>query len=122
MFPQTSGVILKRLCKKGLLIRSETKHPEFQTYSYSVCEDKVREFVSPGCDKTSQGDAKKVPTRMGRNVTPACNLSSRHNEMDNLKDNQMYIETNRVKRKNSNGTAINLALKVGDLEDFLESK
>lgn len=40
-----AGIILKRLCEKGLLIRSETKHPEFQTYSYSVCEEKVRCFV-----------------------------------------------------------------------------
>ena len=47
-----AGIILKRLCEKGLLIRSETKHPEFQTYSYSVCEEKVRSFVTPGCEET----------------------------------------------------------------------
>ena len=36
-----AGIILKRLCEKGLLIRSKSKHPEYQTYSYSVCEEKL---------------------------------------------------------------------------------
>jgi hypothetical protein len=59
---------------------------------------------------------------MGKKVTPTHNLSSHNNGMDNLKDNQMYIETpTRIKRKSSYGTAINPALEVGDLEDFLES-
>lgn len=117
-----AGIILKRLCEKGLLIRSETKHPEFQTYSYSVCEEKVRSFVTPGCEETSQGDAKKVPTQMGRNVTSPCNLPSHNNGIDNLKDNQIYAETAiQVKRKIRNGTAINPSLEVGNVEDFLQS-
>ena len=87
------GVLLRRLCKKGLLIRSETKHPEYQTYSYSVCEEKVRSFVTPGCEETSQGDAKKVPTRMGRNVSSPCNLPSHNNEMDNNIDNSTIIKS-----------------------------
>lgn len=117
-----AGIILKRLCEKGLLIRSETKHPEFQTYSYSVCEEKVRSFVAPGCEETSQGDAKKVPTQMGRNVTSPCNLPSHNNGIDNLKDNQIYAETAiQVKRKIRNGTAINPSLEVGNIEDFLQS-
>ena len=117
-----AGIILKRLCEKGLLIRSETKHPEFQTYSYSVCEEKVRSFVTPGCEETSQGDAKKVPTQMGRNVTSPCNLPSHNNGIDNLKDNQIYAETAiQVKRKIRNGTAINPSLEVGNIEDFLQS-
>ena len=117
-----AGIILKRLCEKGLLIRSETKHPEFQTYSYSVCEEKVRSFVTPGCEDTSQGDAKKVPTQMGRNVTSPCNLPSHNNGIDNLKDNQIYAETAiQVKRKIRNGTAINPSLEVGNVEDFLQS-
>lgn len=117
-----AGIILKRLCEKGLLIRSETKHPEFQTYSYSVCEEKVRCFVTPGCEEISQGDAKKVPTQMGRNVTSPCNLPSHNNGIDNLKDNQIYAETAiQVKRKIRNGTAINPSLEVGNIEDFLQS-
>lgn len=117
-----AGIILKRLCEKGLLIRSETKHPEFQTYSYSVCEEKVRSFVTPGCEETSQGYAKKVPTQMGRNVTSPCNLPSHNNGIDNLKDNQIYAETAiQVKRKIRNGTAINPSLEVGNVEDFLQS-
>ena len=101
-----AGIILKRLCERGLLIRSETKHPEFQTYSYSVCEEKVRIFVTPSCEETSQGDAKKVPTQMGRNVTFPCNLPSHNNGIDNLKDNQIYAETAiQVKRKIRNGTS-----------------
>ena len=116
------GITLKRLCKRDLLIRSETKHPEFQTYSYSVCEEKVRSFVTPGCEETSQGDAKKVPTQMGRNVTSPCNLPSHNNGIDNLKDNQIYAETAiQVKRKIRNGTAINPSLEVGNIEDFLQS-
>ena len=116
------GVLLRRLCKKGLLIRSKTKHPEYQTYSYSVCEEKVRSFVTPGCEETSQGDAKKVSTQMGRNVTSPCNLSSHNNGIDNLKDNQIYTETSiQVKRKIRNGTAINPSLEVGDIEEFLDS-
>ena len=117
-----AGIILKRLCEKGLLIRSKSKHPEYQTYSYSVCEERVQSFVTPGCEETSQGDAKKVPTQMGRNVTSPCNLPSHNNGIDNLKDNQIYAETAiQVKRKNRNGTAINPSLEVGNVEDFLQS-
>ena len=116
------GLAIDRLCKRGLLVRSAQKYPGRQTYSYSVCMGKVRASVTSSCDKTSQGDAKKVPTQMGRNVTSPCNLSSHHNEMDKLKDNQMYIESAQVKRKNSNGTPINPSLEIGNAEDFRESK
>ena len=116
------GIAFGRLCRKKLLIRSEVKHPGHQTYSYSVCEEEVRRYVTSGCDIRSQQDETKRPTEMGKKVTPTHNLSSHNNGMDNLKDNQMYIETpTRIKRKSSYGTAINPALEVGDLEDFLES-
>lgn len=114
-----AGIILKRLCERGLLIRSETKHPEFQTYSYSVCEEKVRSFVTPGCEETSQGDAKKVPTQMGRNVTSPCNLTSHDNKKDKYIYNSMNIdESELVKRKNTYGKYRNSSLVVGDPGDF----
>lgn len=113
------GITLKRLCKRGLLIRSETKHPEFQTYSYSVCEEKVRSFVTPGCEETSQGDAKEVPTQMGRNVTSPCNLYSHDNKKDKYIDNSMNIdESELVKRRNTYGQYRNSSLVVGDPGDF----
>ena len=114
-----AGIILKRLCEKGLLIRSETKHPEFQTYSYSVCEEKVRSFVTPGCEETSQGDAKEVPTQMGRNVTSPCNLYSHDNKKDKYIDNSMNIdESELVKRRNTYGKYRNSSLVVGNPGDF----
>ena len=123
-----AGIILKRLCKRGLLIRSETMHPEFQTYSYSVCEEKVRSFVTPGCEETSQGDAKEVPTQMGRNVTSPCNLysndnknnlPSHENKKDKYIDNSMNIdESELVKRRNTYGKYRNSSLVVGNPGDF----
>ena len=108
-----AGIILKRLCEKGLLIRSETKHPEFQTYSYSVCEEKA------GCEEISQGDAKKVPTQMGRNVTSPCNLPSHNNDRDKYMDNSMNMDENEsVKRKNNYGKYINPSLVIGDPSEF----
>ena len=113
------GIALKRLCKQGLLIRSETKHPEFQTYSYSVCEEKVRSYITPGCEETSQGGAKKVPTQMGRNVTSPCNLSSHNNDRDKYIDNSMNKRENEpVKRKISYGKYINPSLVIGDPSEF----
>ena len=50
------GIAFGRLCRKKLLIRSEAKHPGHQTYSYSVCEEEVRPYVSSGCDIRSQQD------------------------------------------------------------------
>ena len=114
-----AGIILKRLCEKGLLIRSKSKHPEYQTYSYSVCEEKVRSFVTPGCEETSQGDAKKVPTQMGRNVTSPCNLPSHNNDRDKYMDNSMNMDENEsVKRKNNYGKYINPSLVIGDPSEF----
>ena len=114
-----AGIILKRLCEKGLLIRSKSKHPEYQTYSYSVCEEKVRSFVTPGCEETSQGDAKKVPTQMGRKVTSPCNLSSHDNKKDKYIDNSMNIDEDEpVKRKNSYERHINPSLVIGDPSEF----
>jgi hypothetical protein len=116
------GIAIDRLCEKQLLIRSEEKHPEYQTYTYSINEERVRSFFSPGCEESSQGDAKKVRTQVGRKVTPTCNLSSHNNRMDNLKDNQMFTETTtQFTNRFRHGTAINPALEVGDPEDFLES-
>ena len=114
-----AGIILKRLCEKGLLIRSKSKHPEYQTYSYSVCEEKVRSFVAPGCEETSQGDAKKVPSQMGRNVTSPCNLSSHDNKKDKYIDNSMNIDEDEpVKRKHSYERHINPSLVIGDPSEF----
>ena len=114
-----AGIILKRLCEKGLLIRSETKHPEFQTYSYSVCEEKVRSFVTPGCEETSQGDAKKVPTQMGRNVTSPCNLTSHNNDRDKYMDNSIdIVKKEPVKRINRYANNRSRVLDVGHPEDF----
>jgi len=87
------GTALDKLCEKQLLIRSEEKHPEYQTYTYSINDEKVRRFVTPGCEETSQGDAKKVPTQIGSNVTSPCNLFSHNNEKDNNIDNSINIKS-----------------------------
>ena len=114
-----AGIILKRLCEKGLLIRSKSKHPEYQTYSYSVCEEKVRSFVTPGCEETSQGDAKKVPTQMGRNVTSPCNLPSHNNDRDKYMDNSIdIVKKEPVKRINRYANNRSRVLDVGHPEDF----
>ena len=80
------GAALARLCEKKLLIRSEAKHPGHQTYSYSVCEEEVRPYVSSGCDIRSQQDETKRPIAMGQKVTPPCNLSSHDNIGDTCND------------------------------------
>ncbi len=118
------GVALSRLCEKGLLIRSEKKHRRQQTYAYSVCEEKVRTFVTSGCEESSQQDEKKLPTGMGRNVTSPCNETS-HNETSYIKtyDNSDNIDkSDRVKKEKSYGIRNQRCgiLTVGHSEDFAE--
>ena len=125
------GIAYGRLCGKKLLIRSEEKHPGHQTYSYSVCTEEVRRFVSPGCDKRSQRDETKPPTEMGQKVTPTCNLSSHNKEKDKPIHNPMDRDdtipttsttTTRFKGKTTYGTSDqrHAVLTVGHPEDFEE--
>lgn len=109
---------LDRLCEKGLLLRSESKHPGHNTYCYSVCEARLRTFVTHRCDESSHWDEKKLPTAMGRNVTPACNFSSHNNERYSFMNKPIDKDsTNRVKKENY-GTHTNPALDVGSPEEF----
>ena len=114
------GVALARLCEKKLLIRSEAKHPGHQTYSYSVCEEEVRRYVSSGCDIRSRLDETKRPIAMGQKVTPTCNLSSHDNDRDKYIYNSMNIEDKEpVKRKNSYGSNSNPALDVCNPAEYI---
>lgn len=115
------GVALCRLCKKGLLNRSEKKHLGQQTYAYSVCEEKVRTFVTPGCEESSQPDEKKLPTGMGRKVTSTCNETSHNNNSYKISYDNID-NTDRVKRKNTYGIRDQKygVLSVGHSEDFAE--
>ena len=113
------GAALARLCEKKLLIRSEAKHPGHQTYSYSVCEEEVRPYVSSGCDIRSQQDETKRPIAMGQKVTPPCNLSSHDNETYNgsdIKTNKQSVQPFNTKK--SYGTQRNAALAVGHSANF----
>ena len=122
------GIAIDRLCEKQLLIRSEEKHPEYQTYTYSINAERVRSFFSPGCEESSQGDAKKVRTQVGRKVTPTCNLSSHNNDMDKPIHNPLDREdtsttTTPITRKQNYGTRNQRheVLAVGHAEDFESS-
>ena len=120
------GIAIDRLCEKQLLIRSNEKHPEYQTYTYSVNEERVRSIFPPGCEESSQGDAKKVHTQVGRKVAPTCNLSSHNKEKDKPIHNPLDGEdttTIRVKTENRYGTRNQRheVLAVGHAEDFESS-
>ena len=122
------GIAIDRLCEKQLLIRSNEKHPEYQTYTYSINEERVRSIFTPGCEETSQGDAKKVLTQVGRNVTSTCNLSSHNKEKDKPihnpldRDDTSLTTTTRVKTQTRYGTSDqrHAVLTVGHPEDFAE--
>ena len=110
------GAALGRLCEKRLLIRSKTKHPGHQTYSYSVCEEEVRRFVTPGCDKRSQQDETKRPTEMGKKVTPTCNLSSHNNNRDTCNNSPIDIHDRKPFKRKAYDRRRNLD--VGSPGDF----
>ncbi len=105
--------ILKGLCNKGLVIRSDKRHPGGQTFDYVVnlmklssiaaassnesfhkdvkkLLTKVGNNFSSGCEKTSQHDVKKVHTGVGKNFTSACEEISHNNITDNNMDNKIY--------------------------------
>ena len=112
------GIAYGRLCKKKLLIRSEDKHPGHQTYSYSVCIEEVRRFVSPGCDIRSQQDETKPPTEIGQKVAPSCNLSSHNNIGDTCNDSTIDTHNRQPFKRKTYAKDRRRNLDVGGPGDF----
>lgn len=109
---QTSA-ILKGLCEKGLVIKSDRKHSGGQTFDYvtnlnklssiadSSSNEKFRQAVkkllikvgnnyASRCDNTSQQDGKKLRTKVVKNFTSTCEEISHNNINDNNMDNKTY--------------------------------
>ena len=119
---RTVCTAIKKLMDHGLIVRSKEKHPKYRTYEYTVSKEVRRKYFNKDSEKISPMSVKKLHLGQGKNFTDVGEKTSPNNIVHSAIDNSTYTETpTRFKRKASYGTAINPALDVGDLEEFLES-
>ena len=115
---------LKNLVAQGLIVRSDTQHPKYQTFDYTI-SDEVRGNFFPGSEeKTSSVQGKKLPQEQGNNFTASKEETSPNNIKHNPIHNSIYKEQpHRVKTENRYGTRDQRheVLAVGHAEDFESS-
>lgn len=73
------GRSLQVLCSKGLIKRSDHKHPGCQSYEYTVDNEGVRQNAPSLCDKMSHQDVTNSPTNIGNNVSATGDKMSHNN-------------------------------------------
>ena len=114
---------LKNLVAQGLIVRSDTQHPKYQTFEYTISDDVRGNYFPGGEENSSSVQGKKLPQEQGNNFTTKEEESSPNSIRHSPIHNSIYKEQpTRVKTQNRYGTSDqrHAVLTVGHPEDFAE--